>query len=162
MRAFIAVVALALGGLSCQGQIYPDDRTAEVRPALDSILAAHAEHFRTADIDALVGAYTENTVVRPAGMAPARGRAALRTAVSEWIAAAPVKSLAYATEDLSVFGDTAFHIASFKGTVQPRGSADMAIEGSCALVWVHDARLGWKVERSLCNSGPALTGSARP
>jgi len=160
MRPFIAAFALALNPLACESPERSRSPVADVRASVDSILAAHAEHFRTADIDGLVGAYTENTVVRPAGMAPVRGRTALRTAAAEWIAAAPVKSLTYATEDLSVFGDTAFHIASFTGTVQPRGSADMAIEGSCALVWVRDARLGWKVERSLCNSGPAITKGA--
>lgn len=77
-------------------------------------------------------------------------------------AALALGSLAYATEDLSVYGDTAFHIASFTGVVQPRGSADLAVEGSCALVWVNDARSGWKIERSLCNSGPAAAESARP
>jgi ketosteroid isomerase-like protein len=64
------------------------------------------------DMDGLVGAYSANTVVQPAGMAPVRGFEALRSAVAEWIEAAPVKSLAYTTEDLSVFGDTAFHVAS--------------------------------------------------
>lgn len=69
-------------------------------------------------------------------------------------------SLACATERVPGHdGDTAFHVASFAGTVQPKGSADMDVQGSCALVWVHAAREGLKIERSLCNSGPA---QARP
>ncbi len=108
-----------------------------------------------ADMEGLVEAYSENAVVRPAGMAPARGREAVRSAVASWIDAAPVKRLAYTTEDLSVFGDTVFQVASFTGTVQPKGSADTDIQGSCALLWVHDSPEGWKIERSLCNSGPA-------
>lgn len=159
MRAFVPAVALALASLSCAAERAPGHNPATVRASLDSVLALHAEHFRAADIDALVGAYSANTVVRPAGMPPARGLEELRTAVASWLEAAPVKSLAYTTEDLSVFGDTAFHVTSFTGTVQPKGNADMDIQGSCALLWVHDAREGWKIERSLCNSGPA---QARP
>lgn len=159
MRTVVHVVALALASLSCAAQRVPEHDPAAVRASLDSVLALHAEHFRTADIDALVGAYSGSSVVRPAGMAPVRGLEALRTAAASWIDAAPVKSLAYTTEDLSVFGDTAFHVASFAGTVQPKGSADMEVQGSCALVWVHAAGVGWKIERSLCNSGPA---PARP
>lgn len=159
MRPVVHAVALALASLSCAAERVPGHDPAAVRASLDSVLALHAEHFRTADISALVGAYSANAIVRPAGMAPVRGLDALRTAAVSWIEAAPVKSLAYTTEDLSVFGDTAFHVASFAGTVQPQGSADMNIQGSCALVWVHAAGMGWKIERSLCNSGPA---QARP
>lgn len=159
MRAFIPAVSLAFASLACTAERAPGHDPAAVRASLDSVLTLHAEHFRAADMDALVGAYSANTVVRPAGMAPVRGLEALRTAAASWIEAAPVKSLAYTTEELSVFGDTAFHVASFRGTVQPKGSADMDVEGSCALVWVHAAPEGWKIERSLCNSGPA---QARP
>lgn len=159
MRAVVPAVPLLFVSLSCSATIVPEHDPAVVRASLDSVLALHAEHFRTADMDALVGAYSANTVVRPAGMAPVRGLEALRTAAAAWIEAAPVKSLAYTTEDLSVFGDTAFHVASFTGTVQPKGSADMDVQGSCALIWVHAGPAGWKIERSLCNSGPA---QARP
>lgn len=159
MRAIVPALSLALASLACTAEPAPGHNPATVRASLDSILTAHAEHFRAADVDGLVGAYSANTVVRPAGMAPVRGIEALRSAAAEWIEAAPVKSLAYVTEDLSVFGDTAFHVASFTGTVQPKGSADMDVQGSCALLWVHGGRDGWKIERSLCNSGPA---PARP
>lgn len=155
MRAVVPAVSLALASLACTAQLDPEHDPAAVRMSLDSVLTLHAEHFRAADMDALVGAYSANTVVRPAGMAPVRGLEALRTAAAAWIEAAPVKSLAYSTEDLSVFGDTAFHIASFTGTVQPKGGADMDVQGSCALMWVHAGPAGWKIERSLCNSGPA-------
>jgi len=158
MRSIIAALSFALVAMACTAELVPGHDPAAVRASLDSILTLHADHFRAADMDAIMSAYSPNTVVRPAGMAPARGLEALRTAVASWIEAAPVKSLAYTTEDLSVFGDTAFHVASFVGTVQPKGSADMAIQGSCALLWVHSARDGWKIERSLCNSGPAPEG----
>lgn len=155
MRVLVAAITLSLGSLSCAGERLAGHDPAAVRASLDSLLALHAEHFRAADMEGLVEAYSENAVVRPAGMAPARGREAVRSAVASWIDAAPVKRLAYTTEDLSVFGDTVFQVASFTGTVQPKGSADTDIQGSCALLWVHDSPEGWKIERSLCNSGPA-------
>ncbi len=158
MRILIAALALSLGSLACAGERTSGHDRAAVQASLDSLSALHAEHFRAGDIDALVEAYSENAVVRPAGMAPARGREAVRSAVASWIDAAPVKSLAYSTEDLYVFGDTAFHVASFTGTVQPKGAADTDIQGSCALLWVHDSPEGWKIERSLCNNGPAPVG----
>ena len=162
MRCRTFAVALVLGFPGCSGREGSDDRATSVRASLDSLLALHAQHFVSADIEDVIGVYTDSAVVRSAGMAPMRGHAAMRPAVAAWLAAAPIKTIAYTTEDLAVFGDTAFQITSFKGIVQPPGSAEMPAQGSCALLWVHEAQHGWKIARSLCNSGAPLAESPTP
>ncbi len=125
---------------------------AQVRKTLDSTLAVHARYFQEGDVPALVEAYTEDAVVRPANMEPVRGREALRAVLPAWISAAPIKALEYTTEDLAVYGDTAFQINSYKATAQPPGSAEVTDHGTCVAFWSRDNRSVWRIYRSVCNS----------
>lgn len=146
----LAVFLSLVSGLSCRPAEQVD--LGRVRATLDSLLALHAQHFIAKDIDALASAYTEDAVVRPAGMEPLRGRTALRTALPAWISAAPITALSYTNEDLSVVGDTAFQVVSYAATAQPPDGAVLNDRGHCSLRWIRDANAAWKVDRSLCNS----------
>jgi ketosteroid isomerase-like protein len=151
LRLPVAVVALLA---ACAERPSPG-RAAALAAVLDSVMAEHARHFVAGDLDALVALYAESTEVRPAGMAPVRGREALRATLRAWLDAAPVKTLRYTTADFAPLGDSAFHIASYEGTFQPAGGPEVADRGSCALLWVWSAAAGWQVHRSLCNSSLA-------
>jgi ketosteroid isomerase-like protein len=131
----------------------PAQDVAAVRVTVDSLLAIHARHFREGNVDSLVGAYTDSVVVRPQNIETVRGHDALRATLAGWITAAPIKTIAYTTDELAVHGDTAFHIASYRATLQPPGSAEMTDNGRCTLLWLRDPRNGWKIHRSMCNSG---------
>ena len=131
----------------------PSKDIAVVRGTVDSLLAIHARHFREGNVDSLVGAYTDSVVVRQQNVATVRGQDALRATLVGWIKAAPIKTIAYTTDELAVHGDTAFHIASYKATLEPPGSAEMTDDGRCTLLWLRDRRTGWKIHRSMCNSG---------
>ncbi|MDQ3997646.1 MAG: DUF4440 domain-containing protein [Gemmatimonadota bacterium] len=138
----------------------PSEEDAAVRGTLDSLLAIHARHFRDGNVDSLVAGYTDSVTVRPQNVETVRGRAGLRATLVGWIKAAPIKTIAYSTDELAVHGDTAFHIASYKATLQPPGGAEMTDNGRCTLLWLRDPRSGWKIHRSMCNSGAPVRPAA--
>jgi ketosteroid isomerase-like protein len=143
---------LVLAASACSAADGSHDE-ATVRQVLDSTLASHARHFQHASIDSLVDAYTDSVVVRPQNVETVRGHEALRTTLAGWLKAAPIKTIAYTTEELAVHGDTAFHIASYKATLQPPGSVELIDNGRCTLLWLRDRRAAWRIHRSMCNSG---------
>lgn len=155
----VVLFHLLLGGCSFS----PADETAAVGAILDSLLVEHAEHFRTGNIDGLVDAYTADAEVRPAGVTPIRGHAAIRASLPQWINAAPIQSLAYTNAGLAVRGDTAFQIVSYDIVVRPPGAGDVRDGGSCALWWERNDVGEWRVSRSLCNSStPPSQQLSRP
>ena len=154
------VALLLFLAIACPARQSSTD-VAAVRRSLDSTLVIHAQHFALDDPDSLASAYAEDAVVRPAHMEPLSGRAAIRTGLEGWLKAAPVKSVAYRTEDLAVYGDSAFHIVSYDAVVQPSGGADLADHGTCVLFWVRQTSAGWKIHRSTCNSSVPLPAPGR-
>lgn len=141
----------------------PSDDTGRVRTQLDSALAVHARHFQQGDINGLVDAYTDSAVVSPANMEPVRGIDALRTTLTAWLKAPPVKSVEYSTEDLVVHGPQAFHIVRYRAVVEPPGAGDVNDHGTCVLFWVRESSGRWRVNRSTCNSSvPAAQPAGAP
>ena len=157
------VLALLFAGVlaGCSAPRPSSDLTA-VRGSIDSTLAAHALHFQQGNIDSLVDTYTADAVVRPAGMEPFRGRDALRTTLASWLAAAPIRKLAYTTDEIVAYGDSVYQISSFEAIVQPPGAAEMTDRGSCMVLWTRAAGV-WRIHRSICNSRvPPSQPAARP
>ena len=153
-KTHFAQLALLCLATACVRPASTDD--AGVRTQLDSALAAHASDFQKADIAALVDGYTDSAVIRPAHMEPVKGSGALRTTLTAWLKAAPVKSVEYSTEDLIVHGPQAFHIVSYRAVMQPPGAGDVDDHGTCALFWVRESSGRWRINRSTCNSSVPL------
>ena len=161
-KTHVAQLALLCLATACSRPAMSDD-TERVRTQLDSALAVHARHFHEGDIDGLVDGYTDSVVVRPANMEPVKGSDALRTTLTAWLKAAPLKSVEYTTEDLVVHGPQAFHIVSYRAVVVPSGAGEVNDHGTCVLFWVREPSGRWRINRSTCNSSvPAPQPAAEP
>jgi ketosteroid isomerase-like protein len=148
---------LLLGVLSACSAARPSHDVAAVRGTIDSLLAIHARHFEEGNVDGLVEGYTDSVVVRPQNIETVRGHDALRATLAGWINAAPIKTIAYTTEELAVHGDTAFHISSYRATLLPPGGSEMTDNGRCTLLWLRDRAAVWRIHRSMCNSRAPVT-----
>jgi len=150
LRSTLVCLLLA-GSLSRCSRPRSSDDVTSVRTALDSLLALHARHFQEGNVDALVEAYTDSAVVRPANMPATRGRDELKSGLAAFLKAVPVTHVVYTTEELAVHGDTAFQINSYVATVEP-GRAQMTDHGNCTLLWLRERGAAWRIHRSMCNS----------
>lgn len=140
------------------GRERPGPDTAEVRTEIERRLAAHTEALAAADIDRCLELYTEDAVVRPANMEPVRGEADLRAFFEAWFDAMAVRDVEYATEELDVHEDRAYHIGAYVGSYVPHGGAPVPDRGSFHIVWQRVSDGSWRYHRGIFNSSlPAET-----
>ena len=147
-----AVVAIVF--LACRPAPQADRQATQV--VLDSLLALHARHAVQKDVEGLLANYTEDAVVRSNHVEPLRGRAALRPFLTQFVNGGNITSLTYHTEDLAVYGDSAWQIATYEVKFQPAGQAEQSDHGSVMALWVKDASGAWRIHRDIVNSSVPL------
>jgi ketosteroid isomerase-like protein len=129
---------------------------------LDSTLAVHAQLFISKDLDALLEAYSDSPVVYANHTEPVRGRAALKPFLAAFTQAGDIRSLSYRTEELAVYGDSAWQILTYQVSVQPAGaSAPVSDHGSGFALWVRDSTGVWLLQRDIFNSSVPLPVAPR-
>jgi ketosteroid isomerase-like protein len=152
--AFIATILSACGGRP------PSADTARTRQLLDSTLAEHARLFINKDLDGLLAAYTDSPVVYSNHAPPVRGHTALRPFLESFTHGGDVRSLSYHTEELAVYGDSAWQILSYEVSVQPTGAtAPVADHGAGFALWVRDSAGAWRIHRDIFNSSQPLAAA---
>ena len=157
MQSRLLVLALSIGlGVSCSSPRAPVD-TGAIQHLLDSTLAVHAQLFINKDVDALLEAYSDSPVVYANHTAPVRGRAALKPFLAAFTQAGAIRSLSYHTEELAVYGDSAWHILTYQVSVQPAGaSVPVSDHGGGFALWVRDSSGAWRIQRDIFNSSVPL------
>jgi ketosteroid isomerase-like protein len=125
---------------------------AAVRAEVEGRLARHAAAVGKHDVATALDLYAEDAVVRPANMEPVRGKAALRDFFTGWFKAMTIKDASYATDELDVCGDKAFHIGTYKGMVVLPDVPPIADRGSFNIVWKRQADGSWRYHRGIFNS----------
>jgi ketosteroid isomerase-like protein len=153
-------VGLALLTLTSCSAPQPSVDTADVRAAIDSTLEHHAQLFRSKDVAALLAAYTDSPTVYSNHTLPVRGRGALEPFLSAFIHGGNIISLSYTTEELAVYGDSAWQILTYRVSVQPTGAtAVVSDSGAGFALWLRDAAGGWRIHRDIFNSSVPLPAS---
>ena len=157
----LAVFVLLITVNACAGDGPSNRDQSAAQAAIDRRLAEHAEILTRGDIDAALGLYTDGVVVRPANSPPLRDRAALRTFFSEWFAAMAIKEVRYTTEELTVYGDTAYQIGVYEATLQLAEQPEFTDHGSFMVMWVHGPDGLWRVHRNIFATSQAAEQSYR-
>lgn len=70
----------------------------------------------------------------------------------QFFAGADIAGLRYQTEDLAVYGDSAWHIATYRGTIRAAGQPDVEERGSLFVLWTRDAGGTWRIKTDILNS----------
>lgn len=159
MRQILCSLALTTCAVSCRAGPPTDD--AATRAVLDSLLAEHGQHAIREDIDAVLALYTDDIILRSNHMEPIRGKGALRSFFVQVFGAVDTRSLTYQTEELAVYGDSAWHIAEYEMTAQPTGAPVQSDRGSVFALWTRDATGTWRIHRDIVNSSVPLSQPAR-
>lgn len=139
-------------------------RSADVvatRRALDSILQVHSRLIIAGDIAGIVDHYTPDAVVRSNHAEPLHGHAAIQAFVEGMLANLAFHSLTYRTEDLAVYGDSAWHVVTYAFTGAMGGQA-MADTGSAYILWTRGTEGVWRVKHDILNSRLPLPSSPPP
>ncbi len=144
---------LAIPMLSCQPSQVDVRATQAV---LDSLLVLHAEHIVHEDIDALLANYTDDVVVRANHTEPIRGQADLRAFLAQLLDLLDVRALTYQTESLAVYGDSAWHVITYRWTTQLPDQPEQDDHGSAIVLWTRDASGAWQIKHDILNSSVPL------
>lgn len=148
-RASSLAVFLLLVLAACTSGQSPD--VAEIRRTLDSRLQEHSRLIIAGDIAGIMHQYTPDAVVRANHAGPLRGHAAIRSFIEGMLASMAFHSLTYHTEDLAVYGDSAWHVVSY-GFTGAMGGQAMADSGSAYILWTRDNEGVWRVKHDILNS----------
>jgi uncharacterized protein (TIGR02246 family) len=150
MNRLAAIVLLpAVVLTSCRPD--PSTNAADTRRALESILEEHSRLIIAGDVAGILGQYTADAVVRSNHAEPLRGHAAIQAFVESMVANVSIHTLTYQTEDLAVYGDSAWHVASY-GLTGAMGTQAMADSGSVYILWTRGADGTWRVKHDILNS----------
>lgn len=157
MRRVAVLFCVALGACNPQADRERPDR-AVVRQTLDSTLREHARLIVAEDVDGIVAQYTPDAVVRSNHTEPLRGRDAIRAFIAGMLASGTFDNVEYETESLAVYGDSAWHIVTYRvgGRV---GNQSVADSGSAFVLWTRENGGAWRIKDDILNSRIPLTAS---
>jgi uncharacterized protein (TIGR02246 family) len=138
----------------------PSADRAAVQAVLDSTLAAHGRFAIAKNVDSLLTHYTPDAVVRSNHSAPLRGEAAVRPFIGAFLADVAFSELTYRTEQLAVYGDSAWHIVNFRFAATV-GGQPMADSGGAFMLWTRGTDGQWRIKEDILNSYVPLAPPAR-
>lgn len=134
---------------------------AQVRLSLDSITQEHSRLIIAGDIEGIVNQYTPDAVVRANHAEPLRGHSAIRASLESTLANVSFHTLTYQTEDLAVYGDSAWHVVTCGFTGAAGGQA-VADSGSAYILWTRGTDGAWRVKHDILNSRLPLPSPPAP
>ena len=148
-RSLVAVLALPILLNACSRS--RPTNLAETRHTLDSLLTDHGRQIIAGDIAGIVERYAPDAVVRSNHAEPLRGQPAIRSFVEGMLTNMTFRSLTYRTEALAVYGDSAWHIATY-GLTGAMANEPIADSGSVYFLWIRDSGGEWRVKDDILNS----------
>lgn len=156
--AVVRTLALILiAGFTADCGAGPRDDATATRATLDSILAEHGRRAVLEDLEGILSDYTRNAIVRSNHREPIRGQAELRAFFTGVFQAVETRSLTYNTEELTVRGDSAWQIFTYRMTVQPQGESEVTDHGSGAALWLRDGEGTWRIHHDVVNSASPVS-----
>lgn len=152
-RAFAsAVLSLALA--ACATRAVPPERSAD-RAAVERAMQEYGAALRGASADSVAAWYTSDGELLEPGMAPLRGRKAIRDFLAPLASAVEVESIALSTDLVDVHGDAAEQWGTYRQVAGERGKAKQTYTGRYAARWRHEPDGPWRLERLMMQPGPA-------
>lgn len=114
-----------------------------VEKALEAVRTAYMDAVNSADLEALVSLHTRDSISMPAGMAPVRGRDALRELIEGSLSAMPEGSrFEFVSQEIRVADDWAVERGVTKATdAFPAGKYVMLYEREADGCW----RIAWTI-----------------
>lgn len=157
MRRHLTVVVLAaatLGG--CSGA--PPTSVAGAagvtdRAGVEGATAAFHQALRTNDLETFMSYVAEDVFFMPPGEPPVRGRDAVRTWMSGFLAQYRTSSLTLANREVMVGNGWAVELGTFEWALQPTAGGPAVIDrGNYMQVWKEQADKTWRFAREVYNS----------
>ena len=120
--------------------------------SVNNALAAHVSAVNSADVDANMAGFTDDTVYMPPNSAPIRGKSELAKMVRSWFEDFQV-SIEMVPEETIVSGDWAFQWGLLHGETRPRDGGD-AIPMDWKFIYIYRRQPdgSWKIARDIYNA----------
>ncbi|HEX7022801.1 MAG TPA: DUF4440 domain-containing protein [Trueperaceae bacterium] len=155
-RHLAAVVAAAVTLAGCS--VAPPDRVGEAAVATDSAgvesaTAAFHQALRVNDLETFMSYVAEDVIFMPPGEPPVRGREAVRSWMTGFLAQFRTSSLTLADREVLVGGGWAVELGTFEWALQPAaGGSPVVDRGNYMQVWKEQGDKTWRFAREVYNS----------
>lgn len=147
MSRSVAVGLLLLGvACSSQQQKSPALDLTVVRAQLDTLWAAYGAAVIAGDGDAIARLYTDSAYLVESGLPTVRGKAALRTVVTDVLKGVRFLESSVSPELTELAGDRALQFGTYRDVLQPTGQPAQLVVGRFAAVFQRDSTF-WRVSR---------------
>jgi uncharacterized protein (TIGR02246 family) len=154
----ISLAALALEGCSAAP---PASAAAADRTRVERATAAFHQALRTNDLDTFMSYVAEDVFFMPPGESPVRGRDAVRTWLTRFLAQYRTSSLTLADREVLVGAGWAVELGTFEWALQPAAGGSAVVDrGNYMQVWKEQADKSWRFAREVYNSSaPPAAGT---
>ena len=159
-----AVVLAAFIPAGCNGA--PPASVAEAVAVTDSAgvegaTAAFHQALRTNDLETFMSYVAEDVIFMPPGEPPVRGREAVRSWMTGFLAQFRTSSLTLADREVLVGGGWAVELGTFEWALQPAAGGPAVVDrGNYMQVWKEHGDKTWRVAREVYNSSVAPAPAA--
>ena len=128
--------------------------------ARSAVLQAMAHYTRLIQLvnsDSVAAVYTADAELLEPGMAPLRGREAIRSFLAPFDGQAVVDTVESGTDQLEVYGPVAYQWGTYHQVARLRGQAPAAFYGRYVAQWRLEGDGAWRLARLLMQPAPAPT-----
>ena len=123
------------------------------RAAVEAATAALHQALRTNDLETFMSHVSEDVFFMPPGEPPVRGRDALRTWMTGFLAQYRTSSLTLADREVLVGHGWAVELGTFEWTLQPSAGGSAVVDrGNYIQVWKQQGDKSWRFAREVYNS----------
>ncbi|BCS32384.1 hypothetical protein TBR22_A15940 [Luteitalea sp. TBR-22] len=159
----VVLAVLAIGG--CSGPTPDSARPPAAvgdRAVVERATGAFHQALRTNDLEAFMAHVAEDVVFMPPGEPAVRGRDAVRTWMTGFLAQYKTTALTLADREVMVGNGWAVELGTFEWALQPAGGGAVVIDrGNYMQVWKEQPDGTWRFSREVYNSAvpPAPAGA---
>lgn len=153
-RAVLVLAVLALAGCSGTAPVpVADAVAASDKVVVEEATAAFHQALRSNDLETFMAYVAEDVLIMPPGEPPVRGRDAVRTWMTNFLAQYRTTSLTLGDREVVVGAGWAVELGTFDWALQPvPGGAVVADRGNYMQVWKEQADKTWRFSREIYNS----------
>lgn len=145
MLAPLLIVAL-LGACRTQEEVPSRDADAQARAAVEMALQRYQEAARRVDPDSVAAAFTTDGTLFEPGIAPVRGRNAIRAFVSSF-PGVKVDSASALPDTVEIHGKTAYIWGSYFERLSFPGQPQSEQHGKFVAEWIREGSDSWLLHR---------------
>jgi uncharacterized protein (TIGR02246 family) len=151
----VGLFLIATATISMMSFASDESSSAAVRLAIEESHRTYAAAMKRGDAKALASHFTADAILLPQNSGMQRGRDAIQAWFASWLPATMVHTFEATSTEVTVVGDTAYEVGTYKMEFTPQGSPRISNLGKYLMVWKRTSDGTWRILRDMYNTNEA-------